>query len=83
MSTTGTLDVVAGGTTKTYSWNGNVKDRAVAKAAFTEAVLAGGLAIVQDSPGKARQVRSFREVEQAEQERGEVSVQVSPALVGG
>lgn len=72
------------GTTKEFSWNGDVTDRAAAKAAFDAAMSEGGkLAVAFDSPGKSRQVRSFTEVEQIEKERGVVSAQITTGLVGG
>lgn len=72
------------GTTEEFTWNGDVKDRAAAKAAFEAAMAGGGkLAVAFDSPGKGKQVRSFEEIEQIEKERGVVSAQISTGLVGG
>ena len=81
---TGTLDVVRAGAKETYSWNGDLNDRAAAKAAFESLMSTGSwLATVADGPRTSHQVRSFDEVEQVEKERGVVSVQISHALVGG
>lgn len=84
MTATGILDVVTPRETKTFAWNGNVDDREAARAAFDEMMSKGGcLAIVHDTPGRAHQVSSFTEIEDIERERGVVSAQISPALVGG
>lgn len=81
---TGTLDVLGPRGVKTFTWNGNVKDRETAQAAFTELMKSGSyLAVVHDSPGKSHQVRDFDEVLNIEKERGSVSAQISPGLAGG
>lgn len=81
---TGTLDIVRGAEKKTYAWNGNVEDRAVARQAFDEAIgVPGSLGIAFTSPGKGKQVRSFQDVEEIERETGVVSAQVTTGLKGG
>lgn len=80
------MDVIGGPLREkeTFEWNGDVKDRAKAREAFEAATASGAfLAIVQEGPGKAKQVRTFEEIEKIEKEQGTVTVQVSPALVGG
>lgn len=81
---TGILDVITPSGTETYSWNGNPADRKKAEEAFNEAMRSGSfLAVVYDSPSKAHQVSSFKEITDYEKEHGLVSAQISPALVGG
>lgn len=81
---TGTLDIVRGAERRTYAWNGNVEDRAVARQAFEDAIAAPGtLAVAFTSPGKGKQVRSFQDVEEIERETGVVSAQVTTGLKGG
>lgn len=81
---TGTLEIARGGTRETFSWNGDVEDRAAAKAAFDAALAGGGvMAVVHDAPGKSHQVRDFTEVEKVERETGVVSAEITTALVGG
>lgn len=81
---TGTLDILNDEGVEHYGWNGDVRDRAVAREAF-EAVLADGgvLAVVADSATKATQVRTWDDVEKVEAERGVVAVQVTRQVVGG
>lgn len=84
MSTTGTLSVVTPDGVSRYDWNGNIEDRKRAREAFNDAMGSGYfLAVIQEGPGKARQAKSFEDVEQVEKEKGTVEVQISTALVGG
>lgn len=81
---TGVLDVVTARGIETHEWNGNPADRAKAKKAFDEMMATGSyLAVVHDRPGKSHQISSFKEIEQAEMERGVVAAQISTSLVGG
>lgn len=82
--TTGMLEVLTPEKIETYSWNGVKADRDAARAEFEKRMQSGMyLATVTDSPGHRSQVRTFDEVEQIEQTRGQVEVQISPALAGG
>ena len=84
VSATGTLEIVGYGTRQTYEWNGNVADRAAARAAFDQAFVDGlTLASVVDTPGHSKQVHTFSEIEQIEKERGTVEARVFGPLVGG
>jgi hypothetical protein len=74
MSGTMTVDAPEG--TRTFSWNGQPKERAAAKAEFDALMKTGAyLAYSVESPGKASAIREFDpELE---------DVRLSPRLVGG
>lgn len=83
MEATGVIDVRVTPHLR-YEWNGNPHDRNVAREAFQQMMTSGYFfATVTESPGKARQVRTFAEVEEIERERGTVTVEVTTALNGG
>lgn len=69
---------------ETFEWNGDPGERQTAREAFETLMRTGQyMASVTDTPNRSTQVRTFREVEQVEQERGFVEAVISPALVGG
>jgi len=81
---TGVLTIKRGDVKEEFSWNGDVQDRAAARAAFDSAMATPGmLGIAFKSPGKGERVSSFDEIEKIERETGVVSAQVTTGLVGG
>jgi hypothetical protein len=82
---TGVLDIyMPNSKPQTFMWNGNAEDQALARSAFERTLATGHyLAHVTESPGKARQVSSWSEVEKTEKEQGAVSVQLTPQIAGG
>jgi len=81
---TGVLEVLAPEGIESFEWNGNPEDRARAREAFETRMRSGMyLATVGTTPGRSEQISSFAEAEQVEQEKGTVTVTISPALVGG
>lgn len=81
---TGVLTIKKGDVKETYSWNGDVQDRAAARNAFDAMMAQGGvLAVAFTSPGKGKKVSSFSEIEEIERETGVVSAQITTGLVGG
>lgn len=65
-------------------WNGIPEERERAKALLERVIGAGGaLVAAWTGPHTAVQVRSFSEVETIEQEKGTVTVTVTPQVRGG
>jgi hypothetical protein len=85
-SKTGMLTVISPTGTDVYEWNGIQSERDAAKAVFIDRMKTGNYlasAAPTKDAGHREQVRTFDEVEQIEREHGQVTVQISTALVGG
>lgn len=78
------LNIDAPGREETLSCNGIPEEREVLKSRFEEIMRTRQyFAYVETSPGKAEQVRDFKEVEKFEKKLGKATVTVQPSMQGG